>query len=93
MLDKLTREKYADFTQSSHVPETSLINKQILCGFLFKSYLKPEGFEDRNGSNRFFMVIQASKTAMPFKSDPALAAVGDVFGTLSVAVSAIWILL
>ena len=27
-------------------------------------------------------------TAMPFKSEPALAAVGDVLGTLSVAVSA-----
>lgn len=29
--------------------------------------------------------------AMPFKSDPQLAAVADVFGTLSVAVSTIWI--
>ena len=30
-----------------------------------------------------------TKTAIPFRSEPALAAVGDVFGTLSVDVSAI----
>jgi hypothetical protein len=31
-----------------------------------------------------------TKTAIPFKSEPQLAAVADVFGTLSVDVSAIW---
>jgi hypothetical protein len=29
-------------------------------------------------------------TAIPFKSEPQLAAVGDVFGTLSVDVSEMW---
>ena len=52
----------------------------------------PEGFSSLNGSKRPFRVRQASRTAIPLRSEPALAAVGDVLGTLSVEVSAICIL-
>jgi hypothetical protein len=39
------------------------------------------------------MVLQASSTAIPLRSDPALAAVGGVLGTVSVEVSWMWTLL
>ena len=42
--------------------------------------------------NLLLIVLQASKTAIPLRSDPTLAAVGGVFGTLSVEVSEMWIL-
>jgi hypothetical protein len=45
-----------------------------------------------NGSNLFKMVSQAFWTAKPFTSLPTLAAVALAFGTLSVAVSNIFIM-
>ena len=38
------------------------------------------------------IMLQASMTAIPLRSDPAEAAVGGVLGTLSVEVSVMWIL-
>ena len=40
-----------------------------------------------NFSSLLLISVQASRTAIPLRSDPALAAVGGVLGTVSVPVS------
>lgn len=52
--------------------------------FFFLNFLSSSDFEIEK---QFFTIFQFTITAIPFKSDPALAAVAEVFGTLSVAVS------
>ena len=44
-------------------------------------------YQTLNLSSLRLISLQASRTAMPLRSDPALAAVGGVFGTVSVPVS------
>merc|ERR1719289_102007 len=53
----------------------------------------PPGLAALNFSSLELITLHPSRTAMPFRSDPALAAVGGVFGTVSVPVSMICTLL